>query len=120
MTSNDDPKWRLLPRIVVLTNEALYIFEQHFSHMTLPELAGKPIPEILLRRRISLIEGQGIESISLSKFADPCVGLSISSSRNNIAVGGQGDKSSWVSDDKAFVCSVTGKPFTVFNRRHHW
>lgn len=119
--SAGDSKWQIVPRIVVLTNEALYFFEQHKRTLTAgSDVAGKNIPRILLRRRISLLEGQGVESITLSKFADPCVGLTICSSNLTLRQGGQGDKSQWVADESSPTCSISGRPFSLFNRRHHW
>lgn len=104
-----------MPRIVVLTDQALYLFEQHFPHMVAgTELAGKPIPRVLLRRRVSLLDGHGLDSLTISKFADPCVGLTISAGRSGQT---QGDKSYWTPDDQAPVCSVSGQPFSLFHRR---
>lgn len=113
VASADAPKWQLLPRIVVLTTEALYLFTQH--SLSSNDSHRKSMPRVLLRRRVPLQEGQGLESITVSKFADPCVGLAVRS----IPTQPQGDKSRWVPDDRSTTCSITGQPFSMFNRRHH-
>ena len=92
-------KWKLAPRIFVLTNSAFYIFEITPPRVNAgTDYEAKPMPKILLRRRISLREGDGLESLFLSKSADPCVGFSISA-RPFVQIKGAGDKSCWAADE---------------------
>lgn len=113
---NAASKWALAPRIVVLTNEALYLFE--ISHPAMPDVTAYPtknFPKVFLRRRVSYASGQGLESIFLTRSADPCIGLAIAST----AKPKEPDQSHWVPDASAIKCGITGTPFSLFTRRHH-
>jgi myosin-1 len=114
--SGASSKWALSPRIIVLTNEALYLFE--LAHSAMPELSAfpnKPFPKLFLRRRVSLASGEGLEGIFLTRTADPCIGLSIAS----LAKPKEPDRSNWAPDSSVNKCGITGIPFSLFTRRHH-
>jgi myosin-1 len=121
MFAPKDPqqRWTLKPRIVVLTTAALYVMEIPPPGMLMgTEYENKQLPRVMLRRRVSLRSGDGLESLFLSKSADPCVGLVVSG-RGFQPVNGAGDKSYWLVDDKVPCCAITGQKFSLFLRRHH-
>jgi len=58
----------------------------------------------------------------LSQHADCCVLLQIAPPASSILPAAQvlaGLKKTWAKDDSSPKCTVSGEPFSMFNRRHH-
>ena len=113
MSNSDKPSWKEEPRILVLTNAAIYLIEiynkDRHSQSHPPD---KTMPIVSLRRRIIL---QDLESILLSKCADTCIGLLV----KQAAIMKEGDKTNWMDNSKVTKCHLTGTEFGIFNWRHH-
>ncbi|KAH9084509.1 hypothetical protein Ae201684P_001751 [Aphanomyces euteiches] len=99
-----------VPRYLVLTTAALYLFEQQ-TPMHDPK-TKTIVPLISLRRRIPL---QSIEGIVMSPLADPYFILRITPA----AVLPAPDTSHWKDNKSTLVCMATQKKFSLFTRRHH-
>ncbi|KAG9415669.1 hypothetical protein AC1031_000051 [Aphanomyces cochlioides] len=99
-----------VPRYLVLTTAALYLFEQQ-TPMHDPK-TKTIVPLISLRRRIPL---QSIEGIVMSPLADPYFILRITPAAALPAP----DTSHWKDNKSTLVCMATQKKFSLFTRRHH-
>lgn len=142
------PGFCTLPRVLVLTTAALYVMEaltpemwrarQLSAGVAPADCAAKPPPGILtLRRRIPLPHGPGriskrvshdgsdfgvITGLVMSRLADCLMLLQVTPQNIRPLAHSQAmhhTKSTWVRNDSSAVCAVTGKPFTMYHRRHH-
>ena len=161
---NDEKQEHYLERkLVVLTDAALYIFDNltavgipvegrsarggrrkggGTSQAQVKALApsfccvdpavnnAKPLPVIVLRRRVPLCGRNGqtgmssegsVRELTLSLLADSAVGIKVvpSSSTSSKSYDDSPRTDHFYSDDGVHTCQVSGGPFTMFNRRHH-
>lgn len=129
----------VVARVVVLTTGACYIMERltgdGWRQMQLN--AGVPPADasmkkspgmLLLRRRIPFPASRtasktGIMTgVVLSKLADCCVLLQVTPPSASLLPPQQvlsALQRTWAKDDSSAKCTVSGTPFSLFNRRHH-
>jgi myosin-1 len=102
----------LAGRLLVITEEYLYLMEKRIWYPELdPKSTWEP-PLVYLRRRLPLA---AIEEISMSTLADPYFVLRV----RQDSLLPEPDKSNWADNKSTMVCMATGKKFGLFNRRHH-
>lgn len=99
-------------RIIVITCSFLYLMEKRWWNPQVDPKSSWTPPLVYLRLRIPLSD---IEGIGLSTYADPAIILRIKAHEKF----SQPDKSNWLADKSIKECMGTGKPFGLFNRRHH-
>ena len=109
--------WSLEAKLVVLTSAALYLIDIYVPPQVQPgsSTPAKKLPELLLRRRISLKVAEGLEGIHMSRLADNAIALLVRPQSRLPA----GSTENWVEDSKVVNCQSTGTPFSLFTRRHH-
>lgn len=115
--------WDYKKRILVLTTRAVYFIDYATKEETevlqnKKQKYRKEMPTIFLRRRISLKpepqrlgKGAVLESVSMSKFADPFLAL------HTVPVPRYEKPENNRVDEK--VCCITGKKFNLFTHKHH-
>jgi hypothetical protein len=111
------PFWAKEPRILVLTDVAVYIM-QILDHDKKNKISKKkPLPDIILRRRIALKNSDSstgvLDTWNISTLADDLVWLSvkpISRIADPKAIGHPG----WLPKENVKKCERTGKPFGFF------
>lgn len=102
----------LAGRLLVITEEYLYLMEKRIWYPELdPKSTWEP-PLVYLRRRLPL---SAIEEISMSTLADQYFVLRI----RQEPMLSEPNKSNWADNKSTMVCMATGKKFGLFNRRHH-
>ena len=117
------PFYAVVPRIIVLTDDAIYVMEMLSSQakVSISRQASKLIPNLVLRRRLLLkakdAKSVGVlESFNLSKLSDSFVGLSTVPVRR-IADPKAVPREGWTDKKQVKKCEVSGRPFGFFDSK---
>ena len=121
--SSHSPHWTKEPRLVVLTDQAIYVMEIMDDQMKakISEKKSHVIPDVILRRRVSLLNvdpalGE-FESIHFSTLADGLMGIMMKPT-SRISDPESVPHPGWPNKENVKNCMKTGKAFSMLLWKH--